>query len=181
MKKIIIVALSLGVFAYLGTPAMAKNVSGSLPVPDNLTTVLYPESICFSWNPSAGAAKYSLDIDVSVDRDGDQITDRVVEFSFGTGDRTDGREPSDPDLCVPLSDFVFDLDGNGTLDQVFGPAHVKVKALNPGKGNGRQNNAFSAGVDTSLIDQDLPSDPLPPPDPLLSPPAIAFPDPLTAP
>ena len=40
----------------------------------------------------------------------------VVEFSFGTSDRTDGREPSDPDLCVPLDEFVFDLDGDGVLD-----------------------------------------------------------------
>ncbi len=145
MKKINLFALFLGISVIFWTPAMAKKELGDLPAPNNLTATPYPESVCFSWDPVEGAVKYSLDVDVDVDGDG--FSD--VEFSFGTGDRTDSGEPSDPNLCVPLSDFVFDLNGDGVLDQVFGTAHVKVKALNPGKGR-RQNNAFSAEVNSSL-------------------------------
>ena len=145
-KRIILFALLIGISVMFWTPAKAKKELGNLPAQNNLTATLYPDSICFSWESVDGAVKYSLDVDVDVD--GDSITD--AEFSFGTTDRTDGGEPSDPNLCVPFTDFVFDLKGDGTIDQVFGTAYVKVKALNPGNG-GRQNNAFLAEVDSSLI------------------------------
>ena len=150
-KKIILLTLFFAISVMFWTPATAKKELGDLPAPTNLIATVYPatesnpERICFSWDPVEGAVKYSLDIDVDVD--GDSLTD--AKFSFGTGDRTDGGEAIDPNLCVPLADFVFDLNGDGILDQVSGTAHVKVKALNPGNG-GRQNNAFSTVVNSSL-------------------------------
>ena len=90
-------------------------------------------------------ADTDADADVDVDVDGDGSND--AKFSFGTGDLT---EPSGTELCVPLDNFVYDLDGDGELDPVSGIAHIKVKALNPGKGNGRQNNEPSTVVETTL-------------------------------
>jgi hypothetical protein len=171
MKKISLFALFFGISVMFWTPAMAKKKLGALPAPNNVNATVYPDKICLSWEAIAGAVKYSLDFDVNVDRDGDSFTDTVVQLSFGTGDRTDGGEPSDPNLCVPLTDFVFDIDGDDVLDQISGTAQVKVKALNPGKHKGRQNNAFSASVETPLTSGELPPDPLLDPqyDPLLDP------------
>jgi len=67
-----------------------------------------------------------------------------AKLSFGTGDRTDGGVMGDSYLDVPLTAFVYDLDLNGTPDQLYGEARAKVKALNPpGKGVRSQNNPFS--------------------------------------
>jgi hypothetical protein len=67
---------------------------------------------------------------------------------FGTGDRTDGLPAIESDLSIALSALAasFDLDGDGVADIVgLAPITVdlRVKALNPGKGAGRQNNLFS--------------------------------------
>lgn len=172
MKKVIWFALLFGLFVMSWTPAMAKKEQGALPAPQNVAARLDAENICFSWDAVTGASKYSLDIAVYVDVDGDSFTDKVVEFSLGVGGQTDGFDPSSPGLCVPFSDIVYDVDGDGKPEQVWGTAHVRVKALNPGKGNGRQNNAFSEEFNYTLSSQNsapAPStipDPLPLPDPL---------------
>jgi len=177
MKKIILLTLILGISVLLWTPAMAKKELGTLPAPTNVKTDLSSDtdSICFSWDSVEGATKYSLDIAVYVDVDKDSFFDRMVEFSFGIGNRTGGFNPSDLNLCVPLSDFNSDLDGDDVPEQIYGTALVKVKALNPGKGNGRQNNAFSVGVEYSLSNQNSPPDPLRPPD------SVTPPEPLVPP
>jgi len=105
-------------------------------------------------NQVEGAAKYSLDVDISVTMEDGTVT--VVEFSFGTSDRTDGLDISEPNLCVPLSAFVYDLNADGEIEQVYGPAYVKVKALDPGKDKGRQNNEFSEGLNIALNAQETP-------------------------
>ena len=153
MKKYFLMALFIGIFVLFSNSAMAKKEFGALSAPTNLIASLVDDSVCFSWDPNPveeAVAKYSVDVDVDVDSDGDGVADMVVEFSFGTSDRTDGLDPSVPDLCVLLDEFVYDLDGDGELDPVSGPAHAKVKALKPGKGNGRQNNLFSIPVDFML-------------------------------
>ena len=177
MKKTILLILSFGIFIMFWTPAMAKKESGNLPAPEIINAETYPDRLCVSWEPIEGATKYSLEIEVDVDVDGNSNTDKVVEFSFGTGDRVDGLEPSDSNLCVPLSDFVFDLNGDGILEQISGIALIKVKALNPGKNkrsdkndistkdhnpgknDGRQNNAFSAGDYYTQVGLNTPQDP----------------------
>ena len=147
MKKVLLFTLVFGIALMYWTPVMAKNEAGSLPAPTDFQAVIVDDNVCFEWVAVEGADKYSIDVEVDVDIDGDGVTDMVVEFSFGTGDRTDDGMPSDPDLCVPLAGFVADIDGDGSLDQVSGPAKAKVKALKPGKGNGRQNNFFSIVFD----------------------------------
>lgn len=150
MKKFFMVTLVFGMALILWTPAIAKNEPGSLPAPTVFTAGIEGDSVCFHWDSVDGADKYSVDVDVDVDIDGDGVADMIVEFSFGTSDRIDGDDPSALFLCVPLADFVADLDEDGTLDLVSGAAKAKVKALKPGKGNGRQNNLFSIEADFIL-------------------------------
>lgn len=153
------------------TPAMAVNEPGSLAAPEGLTAEHFPDQICFSWGAVEGAVKYSLEVTVE-----DKSADKVVEFSFSTGDRTDGLDPSVPKLCVYLTEFMADLDGDSNPEQVSGTAHVKVKALNPGmnmkvqrytnsgkelnpsKNEGRQNNAFSNEEYYTQLDRNAPTD-----------------------
>jgi hypothetical protein len=162
MKKVIFASFLLSIIMIFGSHAMAKNVAGALPVPTNMNCVLddttgdvTDDSICFNWDAvvvgDKDVPKYSVDIEVPVDVDGDGFEDMIVELSFGTSDRTDGLPMSDPNLCVPLSELVYDydVDGNDIIDEIeqgiplTGTASAKVKALDPGKGKGRQNNTFS--------------------------------------
>ena len=151
MKKVMLSFLILGIVLIFCSSSMAKKELGILPAPETLECALQDsdgdnlnDSVCFFWSAVDGATKYSVDVEVEVDAGEDGVADMTLEFSFGTGDRTDGLPIDDPSLCVPLSEFVFDLDGDEVLDMVSGPATGKVKALNPpGKINGRQNHAFS--------------------------------------
>jgi hypothetical protein len=151
MKKVFLFTLVFGIALMYWTPVMAKNEAGSLPAPVDFQAGIVDENVCFEWTAVEGADKYSIDVEIDVDIDGDGVSDMVVEFSFGTGSRTDDGLPSDPYLCVPLAGFVADIDGDGVLDSVSGPARAKVKALKPGKGNGRQNNLFSSIVSDITI------------------------------
>ena len=110
------------------------------------------DSVCCNWESVENAVKYSLDIEIPVDTSdpADGIADMVVELSFGTSDRTDGGNMSDPNLCVLLSDIAYDINGDEIEDQLSGDADIRVKALNPGKGKGPQNNPFSTPVTVSL-------------------------------
>jgi len=104
--------------------------------------------VCFGWDYIEGAVKYSVDVDVEFDADANGVADMTIEFSFGTSDYNEDIGLSE--LCVPLDEFAYDVDGDGILDPVYGPATAKVKGLALGKGKGRQNNAFSAPVDFYL-------------------------------
>ena len=143
MKKAILISFIVGIAVMLGSWGMAQN----LPVPENLTCSIVDDTVEFDWDDVDVAVKYSVDVEVPVDTDGDGVADMIVELSFGTSDRTDGGLMGDSDLCVPLTEFVYDIDGDGVLDELSGSATAKVKALNPGKGKGRQNNLFSTECD----------------------------------
>lgn len=160
MKKITLCVLLFGISVMCWTPAMAKKDFGDLDPPQILSAAIENDEFCVEWEAVSGAVKYSVDVDVNVDEyfDDDGILQTVVKFSFGTGDQTD---PAAPNLCVPLADFtrtvydengdpIIDENGDPVIEQVSGTAHVKVKALNPGKGKGRQNNKFSDVLDSSL-------------------------------
>jgi hypothetical protein len=147
MKKFMLSFLVLGLVFILYSPTVAKKEPEKLPAPVLLECGLdytLGDSVCIEWEAVAGATKYSVDVEVEVDGDEYGVADTTVEFSFGTGDRTGGLAMDAPSLCVPLSEFVYDIDGDGILDPVSGPATAKVKGLNPpGKINGRQNHPFS--------------------------------------
>jgi hypothetical protein len=139
--------LVLGLVLILCSLTMAKKEPGMLAAPVLLECGLdytLGDSVCIEWEAVEGATKYSVDVEVEVDGDEYGVADMTVEFSFGTIDRAGGLSMDDPSLCVPLSEFVYDMDGDGDLDPVSGSATAKVKGLNPpGKINGRQNHLFS--------------------------------------
>ena len=141
MKKAILFSLVAGMILMFASLAMAKKEPGSVPQPENLTCNVNSVVVAFDWNDVTAAVKYSLDVDVEVDSDGDGENDMTVEFSFSTVESF---------LNIQFADFVYDIDGDGSLDQLTGPATAKVKGLDPGKGKGRQNNLFSSPCDFYL-------------------------------
>jgi hypothetical protein len=150
MKKFGLSFLIPGILLIFCSSTMAKKEFEPLPAPTELSCEQaidgINDSICFDWDDVDGATKYALDVEVEVDVNEDDVADMILKFSFGTGSRTDGLPISESSLCVPLSAFVYDLDGDGNSEPVSGTATAKVKALNPpGKSNGRQNHAFFIG------------------------------------
>jgi hypothetical protein len=147
MKKAIFISFIVGIFVVFGSSAMALDAPEWAEDP-----VVEEGNVCFNWDDVDGAVKYSVDVEVPVDTDGDLEPDLIVELSFGTSDRTDGGVMGDSDLCVPLSEFVYDDDNDPeTPDvQLTGDASAKVKALAPGKEKGPQNNTFSLWKDFVL-------------------------------
>ena len=120
----------------------------ALDAPANFTASLDEENgiLNTDWEDVEGAVKYSVDVVVEYDTDGDGEADLSVDLSFGTSDRDDGGAMGDSYLEIPFDVAGFiDLDANedGVPDALI-DALARVKALGPGKGNGRQNNAFSA-------------------------------------
>ncbi|MHC4221388.1 MAG: hypothetical protein ACYST9_03125 [Planctomycetota bacterium] len=117
--------------------------------------------VFLDWTDVSGARKYSVDIKGTAtyfDPDSQTSREIDVELSIGTSDRKDGGSMGDSDLIVSISELdyavVYALFDHGVdpiiirdLDswQFIGTA--KVKGLNPGKGNGRQNHPFSQWSD----------------------------------
>lgn len=154
MKSTFLAFIALAV-ALMAGPAFA------LDAPANLTIVVGADTVDFDWDPVTGAVKYSVDLEGTVtfdyvDGDGLLQEDQTledVELSFGTSDRTDGRDMGDSDLTITKADLELALilaiqdalalppENLVAVSEFDGDA--KVKALDPGKGKGRQNNPFS--------------------------------------
>lgn len=141
MKKSILLSLIMGIAWIVGSWAMAAPFP-TLPAPTGLTCSTDGDSVSFDWDDVTGATKYSVDVAVLISGTWEEGV--IVNLSFGTGDRTDGGLMGDSNLDVLFTEFLYDLNLDGTLDPVYGEARAKVKALNPpGKGFKSQNNPFS--------------------------------------
>ncbi len=128
----------MGITLIFGSWATA-GPAPTLPAPTGLTCAVDGDSVYFDWDDVAGAKKYSVDVEVLISGTWEEGV--IVKLSFGTSDRTDGGLMSDSNLDVLFTQFLYDLNLDGTLDPVYGDAKAKVKALNPpGKS---QNNPFS--------------------------------------
>ena len=154
MKSTFLAFIALAV-ALVAGPAFV------LDAPVNLAVVVGADTVDFDWDTVIGAVKYSVDLEGTVtfdyvDGDGLLQEDQTledVELSFGTSDRTDGRDMVDSDLTVTKADLELALilaiqdalalppENFVAVSEFDGEA--KVKALDPGKGKGRQNNPFS--------------------------------------
>jgi hypothetical protein len=138
----------LMICALFASTAMAENEYGLIDPPENFVEVESPApgEVCFSWTAVENAIKYSVAIEVEADLENGP---QVYDFDFSSNDydlvehfETDGTTTLT--MCIPLAEIAVDTTGDGELDQqLSGPATVKVKGLNPGKGNGRQNNEFT--------------------------------------
>jgi hypothetical protein len=138
----------IALLAWAGVLAFVSDVRAShLAAPENVTCDVVDDEIVVDWDDVDGAAKYSVNVVAAYDTDGNGEADEIVEFDFGTSDRTDGGEISDSDLTIPLDALVLgvDTDGDGEEDTFFDPVSVmlRVKALDSGQGKGPQNHPFS--------------------------------------
>ena len=152
-------------FIALAVALMAGPAFAALPAPANFTAAWDTDVLECDWDDVTGATKYSVDITATATYDtgeddpdtGEDILAEVeVEASFGTSDRTDGDPIGQSDLDIPEADIVdllAALDAELVLlgvDAISVDLEAKVKALNPGKGKGRQNNPFSSSVSVPL-------------------------------
>jgi hypothetical protein len=132
LKNAMFIGFVLMICALFASTAMAENAPGDVPPPTDFG--LADGEVCFSWTAVGEATKYSLVIEV--DHDGDEITE-PYEFDFSSNDYGPGQVGDTVTMCIPRGEIAVD----GEL--LSGPATVKVKGLNPGKDNGRQNNEFA--------------------------------------
>jgi hypothetical protein len=148
LKNAMFIGFVLMICALFASTAMAENEYGLIDPPENFVEVedIVPGEACFSWTAVDEATKYSLVIEVEADLgNGSQVYD----FDFSSNDYdlveySEADETTTITMCIPLDEIAVDTTGDGKLDQqLSGPATVKVKGLNPGKGNGRQNNEFA--------------------------------------
>lgn len=154
MKRLIFTMfVALLVLAVQPALGKKKDPADYLDAPENFTATVSGEDVLFDWDDVEGADKYSVDIEAEVTVDG-VIDPVLVELSYGTSDRTDGGDMADSDLTVPVSMLLDDIAAElgVPVESILSvDATAKVKALNPGKGNGAQNNPFS-DPDDFIID-----------------------------
>lgn len=144
----------LSLVGILSTPLFAL-----LAAPTNFIVTVGEDDVFFDWDDVEDATKYSVDVCVEVTYATETGEETIpVEMSFGTSDRDDGGDMADSDLLVPqetiiagvfaaLADMGIDT---STISDLTLQATAKVKALNPGKGKGPQNNPFSDEAEFEL-------------------------------
>ena len=152
MKK---VALILCFIGFTGVAAWA-----ALPAPVNFTATVGGTDVVFDWDDVVGATKYSVNVDATVTftTSGGGDLEANVDLSYGTSDRTDGLPMAQSDLTVAQSTIIDDvfaaLIAQGVdvtlITDLTINASASAKALNPGKGAGRQNNQPSNSWDFEL-------------------------------
>jgi len=147
-KRLTVVLVSIA----LVMPAV---LLAALPAPTGLVVTVDTGAgtVAFDWEDVADAAKYSVDVKGTVTYTYlNELLEEVqgtaeVEVSFGTSDRTDGGDMIDSNLTITIEDLRAALaTALGILPEdvlSLDPAEAKVKALDPGKGAGAQNNPFS--------------------------------------
>ncbi len=133
------------VLMMVGLPAI---LIAALAAPQGLIVTVDPNAIVLDWNDVDGAVKYSVDIEGTAaytDPNLGALTSDV-EVSFGTSDRTDGGAMGDSNLTITIDEFATAVAAALGIDPsalVSFEGSAEVKALDPGKGKGPQNNPFS--------------------------------------
>lgn len=112
-----------------------------LAAPAALTCNAIADPVLLDWGDVDGAQKYSVDFECMMTEiiDDSEVT-TTIEFDIGTGDREDGGLPEDSDLEVTYAE----LDAAAGQNLSGFECSAKVKALDPGRGKGRQNHLFSS-------------------------------------
>jgi len=131
--------------ASLVAPAV---VLATLPAPGQPEVYLDYDAGTFAvvWDPVDGATKYSVEVEgIVAYGDPSSPSEAPVQLSFST---------TEAELDLTLAGFaaaVADQLGVAADDLISATGSIKVKAMNPGKGAGRQNNPFSEPVSGTLF------------------------------
>ena len=139
--KKVLMAVALCLFVTM--PVLA----GPLAAPANFTATVVDTDLVCDWDDVLGAAKYSVDIECVVTFTDDMGTQTVtVDVSYSA-------VPSNLTVATStiLDDVKAKLTITGVLQGMTVDAAARVKALNPGKGAGRQNNPFSEAVALQFV------------------------------
>ncbi len=131
--------------ASLVTPAV---VLASLPAPTQPDVYLDYDEGTFTavWSPVDGATKYCVELEgIVAYGDPSSPSEAPVQVSFSS---------TEAELDLTLADVaaaIADQLGVAAEDLISATGSIKVKAMNPGKGAGRQNNPFSEPVSGTLF------------------------------
>ena len=130
---------------------MAVGYAGAawaLPAPEGLTCDATADPVMLDWGDVEGADKYSVDFECMITEiiDDSEVT-TTIEFDIGTGDREDDGMPEDSDLEVSYDQ----LNAAAGQDLAGFECYAKVKGLNPGRGKGPQNHAFSPQMSCGTV------------------------------
>ena len=161
MKKTTLILMTLAVLT------ISSSAFALLDPPQNLNVSSGPIGVLFNWDDVASAAKYSVDVKGRVNYSywywngyWWQLKQdcAYVSVSMGTSDWYIENMAdsflwiSKTDFACLLADAVYNETGN---EPVFisglWSASAKVKALNPGKQKGPQNNPFSTPDDFGVL------------------------------
>ncbi len=122
----------------LGATSAAK--AGHLAAPTGLVCDATADPITLDWDDVGNAVKYSVDFELT--QTVEEVT-TTIELSIGTSERTDGGLIGDSNLDVTYAELEAAAGVEAGALAGF-DVDAKVKALDPGKGKGRQNHSFSS-------------------------------------
>jgi hypothetical protein len=136
MRKLFVCAVALVAIALALGGAAAGPLPALTTAPTNFTCSVVDTSVQCSWDPLAGATKYSVDVVANYTL-ADGITTVSADFDFGT---------TLTSITIPLSAFPTDINQD-TLTDTLNSLVLRVKGLNPpGKKNYDQATPFSSTI-----------------------------------
>lgn len=124
-------ALAHHKLGHLNGPGM-----GNLPAPQDLVCPVADGVIMGDWSDVEGATKYAVQVVGSYDTNGDGVDDATADYEYNTAD-VEGMPDNASEIDIALADLEI-------AGAVLVAVDVRVKAMNPGRGMGRQNHPFSA-------------------------------------
>jgi hypothetical protein len=136
MQKLFVCAAALVGIVLASGGATAGPLPALTTAPTSFTCSVVDTSVDCSWDPLAGASKYSVDVVANYTL-ADGITTTSADFDFGTTLTT---------ISIPLDTFPSDIDQD-TVDDTLMSLVLRVKGLNPpGKKDYNQATPFSSTI-----------------------------------
>lgn len=136
MQKLFVCAAALVGIALASGGATAGPLPALTTAPTSFTCAVVDTSVDCSWDPLAGASKYSVDVVANYTL-ADGITTTSADFDFGT---------TLTSISIPLDTFPSDIDQD-TVDDTLMSLVLRVKGLNPpGKKDYNQATPFSSTI-----------------------------------
>ena len=136
MQKLFVCAAALVGIVLASGGATAGPLPALTTAPTSFTCAVVDTRVDGSWDPLAGASKYSVDVVANYTL-ADGITTTSADFDFGT---------TLTSISIPLDTFPSDIDQD-TVDDTLMSLVLRVKGLNPpGKKDYNQATPFSSTI-----------------------------------